>query len=166
MWRENKLRTFVLHSKTLFLVRFFLGVIFLVSSFGKILDPKSFAENLVAYQLIPSPQFVKVLAVTLPWVEWFCGIFLILGVFVRSVAILSSGLFLSFIGAMIFVLSRGLQIQCGCFGAPGEMVGLFSLLRDFFFLALSSFLMFSSPDAYSLQHVLVRRRGSESKGDN
>jgi len=166
MLPENRLRFILIHPKMLFLVRFFLGVVFLVSSFGKILDPKSFAENLVAYQLIPSAQSVKYFAVTLPWVEWFCGIFLILGVFVRSVAILSSGLFVSFIGAMIFALSRGLQIQCGCFGAAGEMVGLFSLFRDSFFLALSSFLMISNPDAYSLQQVLVRRRRPETKGDN
>lgn len=166
MQRVNRLKALVEHPKTLFFVRFFLGTIFLVSSFGKILDPKSFAENLVSYQLISSPQSVKYFAVTLPWVEWFCGIFLILGIFVRSVAVLSSGLFLSFILAMVYALSRGLQIQCGCFGAPGEMVGLFSLFRDFFFLALSSILMFSSADAYTLQEVLVRKRRAQAMADN
>src|SRR5258705_11448936 len=117
MQHENRLREILVHPKTLFLIRLSLGIVFLVSSFGKILDPLSFAENLVAYQLIPSPQWVKCIAVTLPWVEWICAVFLLLGVFNRSAAILSSGLFLSFIFSMSLALFRGLKIHCGSFAS-------------------------------------------------
>ena len=163
MQYKSRLGEFLVHPKTLFLIRLLLGIVFLVSSFGKILDPQSFAENLVAYQLIPSPQWVKYIAVTLPWVEWFCGIFLFLGVFTRSAAILSSGLFLSFIAAMSIALLRGLKIHCGCFVSGGEMIGPLSLMRDFFFLALSSILMLSDPDSYTLQQVLTRKARSKKE---
>ena len=155
---ENKLREILFHPKTLFFARLLLGTVLLVSSFGKILDPQSFAENLVAYQLFRSPLWVKYVAVTLPWVEWFCGVFLLLGVFTRSVAILGSGLFLSFIAAMSAALFRGLKIQCGCFASAGEMIGPLSLMRDFLFLALSSILMLTDPDRYTLQQVLARKK--------
>jgi len=161
MQHENKLREILAHPKTLFSVRLLLGIVFFVSSFGKILDPQSFAENLVAYQLIPSPQWVRYVAATLPWVEWFCGVFLLLGVFTRSVAILSSGLFVTFIAVMSTALFRGLNIHCGCFASGGEMIGPLSLMRNCFFLALSSILMLSDPDSYSLQQVLSRKRRSE-----
>ena len=163
MQHKSRLGEFLVHPKTLFLIRLLLGIVLLVSSFGKILDPQSFAENLVAYQLIPSPQWVKYIAVTLPWVEWICAVFLLLGVFTRSAAILCSGLFLSFITAMSVALFRGLKINCGCFAPTGEMIGPLSLMRDLFFLALSSILLFSDPDSYSLQQVLTRIRGSEKK---
>jgi len=160
MPQKSKLREILVHPKMLFSVRLFLGFVFLISSFGKILDPHSFAENLIAYQMIPSAHWVKYIAVTLPWVEWFCGTFLLLGIFARSVAILSSGLFLSFIVGMSLALFRGLEIHCGCFGSGGGMVGPWSLSRDIFFLVLSSILMFSDPDNYGLQQVLARWRRS------
>jgi len=163
MQHENRLREILVHPKTLLFIRLLLGSVLLVSSFGKILDPQSFAENLVAYQLIPSPQWVKYIALTLPWVEWICGVFLLLGVFTRSASILSSGLFLSFIAAMGIALFRGLKIHCGCFASSGEMIGPLSLMRDFFFLALSSILLLSDPDSYTLQQVLTRRRVSEKE---
>jgi putative oxidoreductase len=161
MQHKNKLREILTHPKTLFSVRLLLGIVFLISSFGKILDPQSFAENLVAYQLIPSPQWVKYIAVTFPWVEWFCGVFLLLGIFTRSVAILSSGMFLSFIAAMSTALFRGLKIHCGCFTSGGEIIGSLSLVRDLFFLALSLTVTFADPDIYTLQQVLTRRRRRE-----
>ena len=160
MQQENKLREILVHPKMLLSFRLCLGIIFLISSFGKILDPQSFAQNLVAYQIIPSAQWVKYIAVTLPWVEWFCGTFLLLGIFTRSVAILSSALFLSFIVGMILALFRGLEIRCGCFGSEGGMIGPLSISRDIIFLVLSSILMFCDPDRYALQQLLTKRRRS------
>src|SRR5687768_16183024 len=105
------------------ILRFTLGLVFLYASIGKILDLSRFAESLIAYQFFDSPQTIKYLAVTLPWMEWFCGIFLLLGVFVRSVSILTTLLLALFIFAIVSALLRGLEINCGCFGSAAETVG-------------------------------------------
>ena len=139
-------------------VRFTLGLVFLYASIGKILDPKTFAENLIAYRIFSSPQLLKLIAVTLPWIEWFCGIFLILGVFVRSVSVLTTLLLFVFLAGISSALWRGLEIHCGCFGSPHETIGLASLLRDGFFFLLSLVLLLSPIDSYSLQGFLQNRR--------
>jgi uncharacterized membrane protein YphA (DoxX/SURF4 family) len=140
------------------IVRFVLGLVFLYASVGKILDPKAFAENLIAYRIFDSPQMLKYVAVTLPWIEWFCGIFLILGVFVRSVSALTTLLLFTFLAGMISALARGLEIHCGCFGSPQETIGAFSLLRDGFFFLVSLTVLLSPVDPYSLQGFLHDRR--------
>ena len=140
------------------LVRFILGLVFLFASVGKILDPKAFAENLIAYRIFDSPQMLKYVAVTLPWIEWLCGIFLVLGVFVRSMSALATLLLFAFLAGMISALLRGLEIHCGCFGSPQETIGAFSLLRDGFFLVGSLIVLLSPVDPYSLQGFLHDRR--------
>ena len=140
------------------LLRFMLGFVFLYASVGKILDPKAFAENLIAYRSFDSPQVLKYVAVTLPWMEWFCGIFLILGVFIRSVSALTTGLLFVFLAGMLSALWRGLEIHCGCFGSPQETIGIFTLLRDGFFFLVSLAVLSSSIDSYSLQGFLHNRR--------
>src|SRR5882762_7310387 len=99
-----------LPSQLICLIRFLLGLVFVYASVAKILDPKAFAENLIAYRIFDSPQLLKYVAVTLPWIEWFCGILLILGVLVRSVTALTTGLLLVFLAGMISALWRGLEI--------------------------------------------------------
>ena len=138
--------------------RFILGLVFLYASFGKILDPKAFAENLMAYQVFDSPQMLKYVAVTLPWIEWICGVLLVLGLFVRSVSALTTMLLSVFLAGMISALSRGLEINCGCFGSPHETIGVFSLLRDSFFWFVSLTVLLSPIDSYSLQGFLNNRR--------
>jgi len=147
-----------LPSQLICLVRFILGLVFLYASVGKILDPKSFAENLIAYRIFDSPQLLKYVAVTLPWAEWFCGIFLVLGVFVRSVSALTTLLLFVFLVGMISALWRGLEIHCGCFGSPQETIGAVSLLRDGFFFLVSLVVLLSPVDPYSLQGFLHNRR--------
>ena len=138
--------------------RFILGLVFLYASVGKILDPKAFAENLIAYRIFDSPQMLKYVAVTLPWIEWICGILLVLGLFVRSVSALTTMLLSVFLAGMISALVRGLEINCGCFGSPHETIGAFSLLRDGFFFLVSLIVLLSPVDPYSLQGFLHERR--------
>jgi uncharacterized membrane protein YphA (DoxX/SURF4 family) len=147
-----------LPSQLICLARFILGLVFLYASVGKILDPKAFAENLIAYQIFDSPQMLKYAAVTLPWIEWFCGILLVLGVFVRSVSALTTVLLFIFLAGMISALWRGLEIHCGCFGSPQETIGTLSLLRDGFFFLVSLVVLLSPVDPYSLQGFLNNRR--------
>ena len=139
-------------------LRILLGFVFLYASIGKILDPKSFTDNLIAYHLIDSPTLIKYLAVSLPWLEWLCGILLVLGVFVRSVSILTSVLLVVFVAIITSALARGLSIQCGCFGSPSETVGAFSIIRDTLLLAVSIAVALLPVDGFSLQGYLEHRK--------
>ncbi len=139
-------------------LRFLLGLVFLHASFGKILDPKTFAENLMVYQIFDSPQLVRYVAVTLPWVEWFCGVFLVLGIFVRSTSALTSCLLVAFLAGMASAMARGLEIQCGCFGSPQENVGPVSLSRDTLFLLTSLAVLLYRPDPFTLRSYLWNRK--------
>jgi uncharacterized membrane protein YphA (DoxX/SURF4 family) len=138
--------------------RFTLGLVFVYASIGKILDPKAFAENLLDYHIFSSATLVRYLAVTLPWTEWICGIFLILGTFVRSVSILTTCMLVIFVGAMISALMRGLEIHCGCFGSTHEIIGAFALLRDGLLLCISLAIMISKIDPLALQSFIANRK--------
>ena len=148
----------LLRSYLLAVFRFGLGLVFVYASFGKILDPKSFAENLLDYHIFNSATLVRYLAATLPWVEWFCGMFLILGVFVRSISILTSCMLVIFTAAMISAMIRGLEIDCGCFGPTHEVIGALALLRDGVLLGISLTIMFSRIDPLTLQCFIANRR--------
>ena len=144
-----------------------LGIVFLYASFGKILDPRTFAGNLLEYQILDSAVLIRTLAAVLPWVEWFCGIFLILGVFVRSASFLSTTLLVTFLISMIQAKVRGLDINCGCFDAGKGPIGAFTLARDSLFLLMSLVVFKSAPDPYSLQAWLTdRSRRRDMAGDS
>ncbi len=145
--------------------RVVLGIMFLYASFGKILDPKTFAGNLLDYQLLDSAALIRILAVVLPWVEWLCGIFLILGVFVRSVSFLSTTLLAIFLISMIQAKVRGLAINCGCFSVAKEPIGAFTMARDSVFLLMSLVMLNSSPDPYSFQAWVASRSAPQEQTD-
>src|ERR1043165_8259056 len=98
-----------------FVVRFFLGIVFIVASIDIITAPDAFAASIVGYQLVPYP-IINIFALVIPWVELFCGIFLIAGVHVRGSSVLVSALLGVFAVAIVTALLRGLKIDCGCFG--------------------------------------------------
>lgn len=101
-----------------------LGLVFLVASIPKIADPPGFAHMIYNYRLVPG-GFVNALALVMPWVEFFAGLLLILGVWRRAAAALIGLLLLVFIVAIGINLARGHAVDCGCFdlraaGKPRE----------------------------------------------
>jgi uncharacterized membrane protein YphA (DoxX/SURF4 family) len=94
-----------------------------------------FATQVDSYQLLPE-KAVTFVAYTLPFFELILGLLLITGWQLRYVASLTSALLLGFFGVMLRTYSKGLEINCGCFG-PGETLGVKTLLRDGSLLALS-----------------------------
>jgi uncharacterized membrane protein YphA (DoxX/SURF4 family) len=114
------------------MARLVVGLIFIYASVYKILDPGEFAGSIRNYGLIP-PVFSNLIALTLPWLEFVSGAFLILGIQTRAAALLTSAMMLVFLGALIYAYSIGLDIDCGCFSSSTEStgrIGLFHLFRD------------------------------------
>jgi uncharacterized membrane protein YphA (DoxX/SURF4 family) len=111
-------------------VRMAAAAIWLVSGVAKVVDLSSFEAQVQAYKLLPGGLEAP-FAFALPLVEIALGLYLLVGLLVRPVAILASVLMLLFIVAMAQAWARGLSLDCGCFGTLArERVGLGTILRD------------------------------------
>jgi uncharacterized membrane protein YphA (DoxX/SURF4 family) len=100
--------------------RLAVGGVFVVAGALKLPDPAAAVRAVRAYPLLPEPLVAPV-AFGLPPVEIAVGLALLAGVFVRTAAIASAVLLVVFIAAVASAWSRGLQIDCGCFGDGGEV---------------------------------------------
>ena len=113
---------------------------FVVASLDKIANPGDFAQSVFYYRMVPLP-LLHPFAMFIPWLELVLGLALILGFWRRGAALLTAGLLLVFIIAIIAALARGLDISCGCFGT-GHTVGLDLILRDALMLAACLIVLF------------------------
>ena len=99
------------------IIRIFLGVLFIVSGFEKLIGPyQNFLYVVQNYEIFYAPieEFV---ARVFPWIEFLLGVFLALGLWMKWIL---RGIILMIAMFIIIVsqaLLRGLPIQeCGCFG--------------------------------------------------
>jgi len=140
-----------------FLLRISLGALFVWASWDKILDPGRFLEDVANYGILP-PGWVNLCALTLPWLEMIAGLFLILGFFSRSSALILSTLLITFLIAIAINLARGVEIDCGCFGA-GEKLTAMTFLRDLLFLAMGIQVFWFDQGILALQGLWKHRKG-------
>jgi uncharacterized membrane protein YphA (DoxX/SURF4 family) len=125
-------------------LRWFLGMTFMSASYHKIADPAHFAKIIYGYYLFPEFS-INLIAILLPFFEFFSGIFLVLGIFPRSAALLIIGMLLMFITAVSINLIRGQEFDCGCFSfgesgyasTPGWL-----LFRNVFYLIIGLYILF------------------------
>lgn len=113
------------------LARLTLALVFIYAGAVKSQDVVAFAGHVAAYQILPYAMNYLV-AATLPYVEFFAGVLLLLNVRVRPALVTIGGMTLVFMVALTSVLIRDLGIDCGCFDpAGGENVTAgVALLRD------------------------------------
>lgn len=131
--------------------RLILGGVFIFASIDKIIHPAAFAEAVYNYQILPD-TLITLTAMILPWLELILGIFLVLGLWLPGAVLLNNLLLVTFFGALVFNLSRGLDIHCGCFSTSQQSPSLcmcLYVIRDgiFFLLGL-----------YLLSHIILRKR--------
>jgi uncharacterized membrane protein YphA (DoxX/SURF4 family) len=121
---------------TIVLLRVALGVVFVYAAWLKLRESwLLFAMAIDAYQLLPT-WAVLATARTLPWAELILGLLLIAGKWLRTAALATSGILVVFMAAMIRTYIKGMQIDCGCFGA-GDTISPVTLTRDGLLLAAS-----------------------------
>ena len=114
---------------TVTLLRIALGAIFLYAAYTKLREPwMVFAIAIDAYGILPEPA-VLATARTLPWCELALGLILLSGFGLRYAAIAASALLAAFFAVMLMAYSKGLAIDCACFG-PGDIISLKTLARD------------------------------------
>ncbi|WP_321403634.1 MauE/DoxX family redox-associated membrane protein [Maridesulfovibrio sp.] len=120
------------------LSRIFLGLVFIVASLDKIIDPLAFAEIIKNYQLLPEIMIGPV-AFFLPWLEFVCGAMLVCGVFIDAAAVILVTMLLVFIAALSANLYRGIDVACGCFSTDASTASnmQMTILRDVVLLMLA-----------------------------
>lgn len=102
--------------------RLILGGVFLFSALTKLPNPYFFLNSLYQYQLLP-PFLAHFIAMILPWLELLLGLLLLTGTWLKGTWLPTLVLLMTFLSLHAYVLLRGLQIPCGCFGTliPGNI---------------------------------------------
>jgi uncharacterized membrane protein YphA (DoxX/SURF4 family) len=143
------------------LARLVVGGVWLVAGAIKVPNGAESVRAVRAYRILPE-AIVPTVGHVLPAVEIVVGLALIVGVLTRVMAIASALLFVAFIIGISSAWSRGLQIDCGCFGGggfdadatakyPGEIA------RDVGLLLLSLWLVWKPRTRFALDSLLFRR---------
>lgn len=114
-------------------LRIGLGVLFIVASYYKILSPGAFAHQIYNYKIVP-PWAINPVAITLPWLQMFCGLALVFRRFDRGAAWIVVLMLVVFQIAVASALIRGLNISCGCFKSGGGAATWWGFARDSFIL--------------------------------
>ena len=131
------------------IVSLIVGGIFIYAGVIKVMDPVAFARDIDNYHILPWAVSVR-LAFYLPWLEVFCGLAVICGLFYRGGLLILNALTSIFIIASIVAKARGLDISCGCFGHASKNWSFNShLLLDLILLVAAVFLWLSERQARS-----------------
>lgn len=136
-----KINGFLSSSKTVTVLRVVVGMLFILASYPKIINPVHFSAVVSEYQLLPE-NIVPIVAVILPWLEFFCGAMLILNVYAQSNALILMVVLIIFTAGVTNNVLRGIVHDCGCFELLGgwlglqEEISLSTIVRDLFFMLL------------------------------
>ena len=144
-------------------VRLYLGLLFIIASWHKIMDPATFALDVATYQFLPL-WAINGFALILPWVEVLAGAMLILGLRARAAALLVLLMMLSFILALLWALHLGLDMSCGCFASQAatteDPISSHTLIRDLFWFLLALYVLTFDQARLGLDHIFLNRKVS------
>ena len=134
----------MIKSKPLLIIfRVVLGGLFVYAGVAKALAPLDFAQDIRNYRLV-GQGLSFIAAVVLPWIEIVAGVFLAAGIWKRGAALLISGLLVFFIALTLVTMARGIDVDCGCFGALSRKSGLGVILEDGVMLCLGLCILFAA----------------------
>jgi uncharacterized membrane protein YphA (DoxX/SURF4 family) len=146
------------------LARWCLGAVFIHLGLNKALEPVEFLKLVRQYDVLHSHLLLNLVTTTLPWLEVFCGLLIVLGVAVRGTAMV---LVFMLVPLSVLVLLRALaihntaglpfcsiQFDCGC--GAGAVRICTKLLENSALTTLSVALIFWSRTRLCLRYHLVR----------
>ncbi len=138
-------------------VRLGLAVILFWAGWAKITEVKGLRDLAVSeYQILPHGM-VSTFAIGLPLLEICLALMLAAGFATRFAAAASGILMIVFIGAIISAWSRGLRINCGCFGGAGTVADphyLREIFRDLGFFAMAAWIFFLPKSKLAVDRLL------------
>lgn len=146
------------------LARLTTGGVWIAAGWLKLPDPAGSVRAVRAYQLLPE-AIVPTVGYALPILEIIIGALLVVGLLTRPAAVVSGLLFLVFIVGISSAWSRGLKIDCGCFGGGGYDANAtaeypWEIARDVGLLALSALLVWRPRGRFALDSVVFAEPAS------
>jgi uncharacterized membrane protein YphA (DoxX/SURF4 family) len=120
----------------LLVFRLIVGIVFVYSGIVKVLDPLDFAQQVRNYRMV-GQDLAFLVAVYLPWLEILAGVFLAAGVLKKASAALISLMLGGFIVLVAVTVVRGIDVDCGCFGALSRRADWRLLVEDAALLAMT-----------------------------
>jgi len=142
--------------------RLWVGAVFLLAAWHKIVDPAGFAFSIAAYQILPL-KYINALAIVLPWLELLAALTLITGLWTRASALCMAGMNVMFIAALVMAIRSQVQMtSCGCFAADAEAamktIGWDYVYRDTGYLAASLYVALFDGGRLGLDGLIAARR--------
>ena len=139
--------------------RLLVGGVWLVAGSLKLPDLAASVRAVRAYELLPE-AVVPTVGHALPVVEVVVGLLLVVGLLVRFSAAVSAVLFVAFVIGIAAAWTRGLQIDCGCFGGGGYDEDAFAkypweIARDLGLLFVSLWLVWRPRSRWALDNRLL-----------
>lgn len=143
---------------TALVARLLVGGIWIWAGVLKLPNPESSVSAVRAYQLLPI-GWTDTVGHVLPMLEIVVGACLVLGLLTRFGGAVSALMQLAFIIGIASVWSRGIAINCGCFGDGGANPDAFSrypweIARDVGLMALSLLLVVRPRSPYAADNIL------------
>jgi len=138
--------------------RLVVGGVWLYAGLLKLPHPAASVSAVRSYQLLPT-GLAETVGHVLPMLEVVLGACLLLGLLVRFAGGVSALLQVAFLFGIISVWSRGIAIDCGCFGGGGADPNAFAkypweIARDLGLLALSLLLVWRPRTPFAVDNVL------------
>lgn len=140
--------TLTLTGAVSFVTRLVLGGLFVWAAWNKLQPPngpQNFADSVRAFKLGLPDWAVRASTSVTPWIEVIAGAMLILGIWVRSSALVIGVLLAVFIALIGSVIARELNVECGCFGKLSpfcpKKVGMCNIIQNGVMLAGAVYLM-------------------------
>ena len=122
-----------------------LAAVFAAAAVPKLIDPGSFANDLLNYRLLPE-NLVGLVALFVPALELAIAAALLWPRYQRGAALLSTVLLVGFAAAMAQARIRGIDLSCGCFGAAFESkVSWLTVARSMLLAGMSAVPLFLLP---------------------
>jgi uncharacterized membrane protein YphA (DoxX/SURF4 family) len=148
------------HAVVSLLMRLYLGWVFITACLHKIANPASFAVDVATYQLLPL-WAVNFFALTLPWVELFAGVLLVVGLRPRAAALLVALMMTSFMVALGYALYLNLDMACGCFASSAAVdedpISWRTVVRDAGWLLLALYVVYLDRTPLGLDRWLAKK---------
>ena len=139
-WKGCSLGFWVLEAISAF-ARFYMAYIWISAGSAKLNQHLSVTQTIEGYEIF-TPEWSSALAHLIGPLEIAGGVFLLLGLFLKPAAWVSTTVLVLFIIGVGSAWARGLMIDCGCFTvdiseSDQAMNYLRTILRDVFYIFLS-----------------------------
>lgn len=144
-----------------FIFRIIIGGIFLVSGLAKISDPIRLLFTLRDFKLFPE-IIVPFTAIYLPWLEFILGLLIIVGLLYRTSSLMLAFLNFAFMLAILSVIIRGIEVDCGCFGLLADMLkipdmaDMKAVIRNMLFIGINIYIFKTKETLFSLENYLKK----------